>query len=133
MHDNWVQRLVRDERDYMDSDDPTHALYMLHNMDYNRISHRAWLSPAYDGIRDRENLALGRYWRFISVVGLFPKTTNDTVDERLLMCDRGTDNPEGVACGGDDTKELRFCAVVTYTRPYQGTVVLCSVMTNFLE
>lgn len=116
----------------MTSDALTHALYMLHNMDYNRITHRAWLAQE-DDIRRRENLALGRYWRFISVLGLFPKTTDDTVDERLLMCDRGIDNPEGVACGGNDAKELRFCAVVTYTRPYQGTVVLCSMMTNFLE
>ncbi|MDO4713680.1 MAG: hypothetical protein Q4B28_03370 [bacterium] len=65
---------------------------------------------------------------------MYPKNHPDP--QQCLSCTVGTDRTgiaEPALCGGDEAKELRFCAVVLYYAPYRGMVELCSVMTNFLN
>lgn len=65
------------------------------------------------------------YWSFITISDLHDMSNGGNV----LDCERGNDGD----CGNEGAKELRFCSVVFYTAPYEGAVVLCAMMTNFLE
>ena len=65
---------------------------------------------------------LWEYSRVITIQGLFDKTTG-----QKLTCTDTASSP----CKSSSPKELRFCSTVFYTKPYQGVVNVCSIMTNF--
>lgn len=65
---------------------------------------------------------LWEYSRVITIQGLFDKTTG-----QKLTCTDTANSP----CKSSSPKELRFCSTVFYTKPYQGIVNVCSIMTNF--
>lgn len=65
---------------------------------------------------------LWEYSRVITIQGLFDKTTG-----QKLTCTDTANSP----CKSSSPKELRFCSTVFYTKPYQGVVNVCSIMTNF--
>ena len=65
---------------------------------------------------------LWEYSRVITIQGLFDKTTG-----QKLTCTDTASTP----CKSSSPKELRFCSTVFYTKPYQGVVNVCSIMTNF--
>ena len=68
------------------------------------------------------NTSLWEYSRVITIHGLFDKTTG-----QKLTCTNTANSP----CKSSSPKELRFCSTVFYTKPYQGVVNVCSIMTNF--
>lgn len=98
-------------------------VYQLHNVEGEWIDHENFKN--LDPIKQQtENKKEGNFYRVIRVQGLFSKDDNSE-----LICNNGSDSH----CGDSSAKELRFCSTVIYTRPYQGMVNICSIMTNFQE
>lgn len=98
----------------------------LHFVNGEWISHKHLKALQDAGTPINETTAMGNYYRLIRVWGLFGKTAAQTNHE--LTCQNGLQD-----CGNSTPKELRFCSTVIYTRPHQGIVNICSIMTNFFE
>ena len=66
------------------------------------------------------------YFRQIQWIGLFLKDAQE-IWGTLLDCTEWSD----AWCGTEAPKEYRFCSQVTYIGRWEGTVELCSTLTNF--
>lgn len=98
-------------------------IYQLHNIDGEWIDHESFSSLNQE-LKNTENKKEWNFYRVIRVQGLYSKDGNSE-----LTCSDGSDSN----CGDSSAKELRFCSTIIYTRPYQGMVNICSIMTNFQE
>lgn len=110
---------------------PQGTLYRLYLQGGKWIPHNVFEKlNAVEKDRVKSNNKQGKFYRAIRVLGLYEKNSNRP-DERVNNgnCTNWFDN----ACGSSSAKELRFCSTVFYTHPYQGTVNICAIMTNFLE
>lgn len=94
--------------------------YRLYNISWAWLSHDAFQAAQNENTNLTEDTNSGIYWRWIYVEGLYNKTNWET-----LTCQNGN------SCNNDNAKELRFCSIVLYTKPYQGYVNICSLLTNF--
>lgn len=125
---DWVIPNVNNPRD-------GHRLYQLHFVDGQWIDQRAYEAyNAKNGKAPQVDASKGKYLRFVRIDGLYPK--NDPDPNQCLFCTKGSDRTtiaDPALCGGNEAKELRFCSVVMYWKPYRGMVEICSMMTNFLE
>ena len=116
---------VRENNLYTNLNKGNPIVYKVHNINGEWISHKEFLQLNLDE-KNKENKAEWEFHRFIRIQGLYPKDGNQSL---LLNCQDG----EQWSCWDSSAKELRFCSTVVYTRPYQGIVNLCAIMTNFQE
>ncbi len=107
----------------------------------NFALHLSWSNRKYINSSSftpsEKEYALWEYYRYIAVDWLYDKETwdkrkcnnwNKTKTNSDITC-----TPTGDCCWNNEAKELRFCSVVVYTRPFVWRVQVCSIMTNFTE
>ena len=102
--------------------------YLLHSINGERVDHQNF-NKLSDSEKQKEEVSLGRYRRFITWDWLYNKDYYDNNPTELLGC-KGYKEKK---CISSDAKEFRFCSTVIYSSPYQGIVNLCAIMTNFVE
>jgi len=74
----------------------------------------------------------GEFYRYIAVDGLYRKDKNNIT--KISCASWAATIWTTESCWSPDiAKELRFCSVVVYTRPKQGRIQICSLLTNFEE
>lgn len=100
--------------------DDNNKAYRLYNISWAWLNHDAYEAAKTAEPALKEDESSGQYWRWIYVEGLYDKTNWET-----LNCQNEN------SCNNDNAKELRFCSTVLYTKPYQGYVNICSLLTNF--
>lgn len=111
------------EKDTSSNPNDAHRNYFVHFVNGEWIDHQSF-SKLTNEEQKKEIKSLGHYRRFISWWGLYSKIW----EKDLSFCQNGLQD-----CGNSTPKELRFCSTVIYTRPHQGIVNICSIMTNFFE
>lgn len=94
--------------------------YHIYNISWAWLNHDAYEAAKTANPNLTEDTSSGKYWRWIYVEGLYDKTNGGELD-----CSQNNN------CNNNTAKELRFCSTVLYTKPYQGYVNICSLLTNF--
>ena len=110
-----LQDRILDEND--DFLDENYKLHLLNGRRYNNqdLDNFTW-----------EDSSQWEYRRYIAVDWLYTKGGSNP--NTKLNCENNN-----WTCWDESSKELRFCAIVIYTKPKFWAVQICSIMTNFEE